>query len=473
MIFCIRCKQIKGMQKRMRKENDLRNDAMWGLVLRLAIPAMLAQFINVLYSIVDRIFIGNIPEIGAVALAGVGICGPIVTLITSFSIWVGIGGSPLMSIRMGENDFKEARRIMANCFLMMVLMGAAITVLIILFRQPFLMLFGASEVTFPYANTYMTIYAAGSIFAIVSMGMNVFIICQGFSKVAMFSVVVGAITNMVLDPVFIFGCHMGVAGAAIATMIAQMVSCAFVLVFLFGNRPPVRITFGEYDIRLMLRVLVIGLSPFIIVALDSGLIIAMNIVLQHYGGAGYGDQLVTCHTIAQSFFLMITLPMAGMTGATQPILGFNYGAGQMERVKDGQKKTLIVCLVFTVIMMIAAHTVSPYFVRLFTNDVFYMELSIKIIKIMTIMIVPLAVQYTVVDGFTGLSAVKYAITLSTFRKVLYFGCMIVFPLFWGIENVFFAEPIVDAIGAAVSAGVYFKCMNGLLQKRKEKTYAVS
>ena len=165
--------------------------------------------------------------------------------------------------------------------------------------------------------------------------------------------------------------------------------------------------------------------------------------------------------------------MAGMTGATQPILGFNYGAGQMERVKDGQKKTLIVCLVFTVIMMIAAHTVSPYFVRLFTNDVFYMELSIKIIKIMTIMIVPLAVQYTVVDGFTGLSAVKYAITLSTFRKVLYFGCMIVVPLFWGIENVFFAEPIVDAIGAAVSAGVYFKCMNGLLQKRKEKTYAVS
>lgn len=451
----------------MRKENDLRNDAMWGLVLRLAIPAMLAQFINVLYSIVDRIFIGNIPEIGAIALAGVGICGPIVTLITSFSIWVGIGGSPLMSIRMGEDDLNEARRIMANCFFMMVMMGIAITALVILFRQPLLMLFGASEVTFPYANTYMTIYAAGSIFAIVSMGMNVFIICQGFSKIAMLSVVVGAVSNIVLDPVFIFGFDMGVAGAAIATVIAQMVSCAFVLIFLFSKRPPVRITFGQYDVRLMVRVLVIGLSPFIIVALDSGLIIAMNMVLQNFGGTGYGDQLVTCNTIAQSFFLMITLPMGGMTGATQPILGFNYGAGQMERVKDGQKKTLIVCLVFTSIMMLAAHTISPYFVRLFTNDAFYMELSIKIIKIMTIMILPLAVQYTIVDGFTGLSAVKYAITLSTFRKALYFGCMILFPLFWGIENVFFAEPVVDLISAVVSACVYAKCMNGLLQKRKE------
>ncbi len=451
----------------MRKENDLRNDAMWGLVLRLTIPAMLAQFINVLYSIVDRIFIGNIPEIGAVALAGVGICGPIVTLITSFSIWVGIGGSPLMSIRMGEEDLDEARRIMANCFLMMVLMGVAITLLMIVFRQPLLMLFGASEATFHYANTYMTIYAAGSVFAIISMGMNVFVICQGFSKMAMFSVVVGAITNIILDPVFIFGFDMGVAGAAIATVIAQMASCAIVLLFLFGKRPPVRITFGAYDIRLMARVLVIGMSPFIIVALDSGLIIATNMVLQRYGGPGYGDQLVTCNTIAQSFFLMITLPLSGMTGATQPILGFNYGAGQMDRVKDGQKKTLIVCLVFSTIMMLAAHTISPYFVRLFTNEAFYMNLSIKIIKILTIMILPLALQYTIVDGFTGLSAVKYAITLSTLRKVLYFACMIVFPLIWGIENVFFAEPVVDFISAAISAYVYARCMNGLLQKRMD------
>ena len=198
----------------MRRENNLGTDAMFGLVLRLAIPAMLAQFINVLYSIVDRIFIGNIPEIGSTALAGVGICGPIVTLITSFSIWIGIGGSPLMSIKMGENDRKGATKIMANCFFMMIAMAIVITAVVILFRQPLLMLFGASEATFPYANTYMTIYAAGSLFAILSMGMNTFIICQGYSKIAMMSVAIGAVCNIILDPIFIFAFDMGVAGAA-------------------------------------------------------------------------------------------------------------------------------------------------------------------------------------------------------------------------------------------------------------------
>lgn len=452
----------------MRRENNLGTDSMAGLVVRLAIPAMLAQFINVLYSIVDRIFIGNIPEIGATALAGVGICGPIVTLITSFSIWVGIGGSPLMSIKMGENNRKEASRIMANCFLMMIIMAVVITLLVILFRQPLLMLFGASEATFPYANTYMTIYAVGSVFAILSMGMNTFIICQGYSKIAMMTVVVGAITNIILDPVFIFGFDMGVAGAAVATVIAQMVSCVFVLLFLFGRRPPVRITFGGYNAALMMRILLTGLSPFIIVALDSGLIIAMNMVLQHYGGPGYGDQLVTCHTIAQSFFLMVTLPMGGMTGSTQPILGFNYGACQMDRVKSGQKYTLLLCLIFTTIMMLAAHVFSPYFVRLFTNEAFYMDLSVKAIKIMTLMILPLAVQYTIVDGFTGLSAVRYAISLSTFRKLLYFVAMLVFPLLFGIENVFFAEPFVDLISAGISTLVYWKCMNGILRRREKQ-----
>ena len=455
----------------MRKENNLGTNSMWGLVVRLAIPAMFAQFINVLYSIVDRIFIGNIPEIGATALAGVGICGPIVTLITSFSIWIGIGGSPLMSIKMGENNYKEAERILANCFLMMIGMAVLITAIVLIWKKPLLMLFGASEMTFPYANTYMTIYAAGSIFAILSMGMNTFIICQGYSKIAMMSVVIGAICNIILDPIFIFAMDMGVAGAAVATVIAQIVSCGFVLLFLFSGRPPVRITFGGYQRTLMFRILLTGFSPFIIVALDSGLIIAMNMVLQHYGGPGYGDQLVTCHTIAQSFFLMVTLPMGGMTGATQPILGFNYGACQLERVRSGQQKTGILCLIFTAVMLLVAHLFSQYFVRLFTNDPFYMDLSVKAIKIMTLMILPLAMQYTIVDGFTGLSAVRYAISLSLFRKALYFGAMIVFPLLWGIENVFFAEPFVDLVSSSVSAFVYWKCMGAILQRRKEQVVA--
>lgn len=455
----------------MRGENNLGTDEMKGLVLRLAIPAMFAQFINVLYSIVDRIFIGNIPQIGETALAGVGVCGPIVTLITSFSLWIGVGGSPLMSIKMGEGKRKDAEAILANCFLLMILMAVFMTIAVLLLKDKLLMVFGASETTFPYANTYMTIYAVGSLFAILAIGMNTFITCQGYSKIAMTSVLIGAVTNIILDPIFIFLLDMGVAGAAVATVIAQTISCIFVLAFLFGKRPPVRITFGGYQGVLMARILLTGLSPFVIVAFDSVLIIAMNMVLQHYGGPGYGDQLVTCNTIAQSFFLLVTLPLGGITASSQPILGFNYGACQMDRVRSGQKYTLFLCILFTGLMMLMAHLFSPQFVRLFTDDPFYMELSVKAIKAMCWMIIPLGVQYTIVDGFTGLSAVKYAISLSTIRKSIYFCLMLVFPVFFGIENVFFAESATDIISACISVFVFYKVMNGLLIKREEQTAA--
>ncbi len=455
----------------MRGENNLGKDEMKGLVLRLAIPAMFAQFINVLYSIVDRIFIGNIPQIGETALAGVGVCGPVVTLITSFSLWIGVGGSPLMSIKMGEGKRKEAEAILANCFLLMILMAAAMTAAVFFLKDKLLLVFGASETTFPYANTYMTIYAAGSLFAILAMGMNTFISCQGYSKIAMMSVLIGAIANILLDPVFIFLLGMGVAGAAVATVIAQMISCVFVLSFLFGERPPVRITFGGYQRVLMARILLTGLSPFVIVAFDSVLIIAMNMVLQHYGGPGFGDQLVTCNTIAQSFFLLITLPLGGITASSQPILGYNYGACQIERIREGQKYTLFLCLIFTAIMMLAAHTLSPYFVRLFTSDAFYMDLSVRAIKAMCWMIIPLGVQYTIVDGFTGLSAVKYAISLSTIRKSIYFCLMLVFPVLFGIENVFFAESATDVFAACISVTVYMKVMGALLKRREAQVAA--
>lgn len=452
----------------MRRENNLGTDSMGGLVLRLAIPAMLAQFINVLYSIVDRIFIGNISEIGETALAGVGICGPIVTLISSFSIWVGIGGSPLMSIKMGENKREEAKKILANCFLLLIIMAVIITVLVFFFKKPLLMFFGASEVTFPYANTYMSIYVAGSVFAILAMGMNTFIICQGYSRIGMTSVLVGAVANIILDPVFIFLLDMGVAGAAVATVLSQMLSCVFVLLFLFSGKPPVRITFGGYDKMLMLRIMLTGFSPFLIIALDSGLIIAMNMILQNYGGPGYGDQLVTCNTIAQSFFLLITLPMAGITGSTQPILSFNYGACQFDRIRLGQKYTVSLCVIFTIIMMIAAHTVSPLFVRLFTNDAFYTELSVKAIKAMVWMIIPLAFQYTIVDGFTAISAIKYAISLSMFRKGFYFICMFVFPGIFGVENIFYAEAAADIVSSIVSVIIHRNHMEKLLHYRELK-----
>ena len=310
-------------ERALKRENDLGRDPVRSLVLRVALPSMLAQFVSVFYSIVDRMYIGNIPEIGDTALAGVGICGPIVTLIGAFAFLVGVGGAPLMSIRLGEGDREAAERILANCFLMLLLLSAVLTAASLLLREKLLMWFGASPVTFPYANAYITIYLMGTVFALLSSGLNQFIVCQGFANAAMRSVLLGAVLNIALDPVFIFLLDMGVRGAALATVLSQMASCAYVvLLFLFGRRPPVRITFGGYRFKTVRSVLTVGLTSFLIIAMDNVMIIAMNTLLQRYGGAGEGDMLVTCATIMQSFMLMVTMPLGGITGGTQSILGF-------------------------------------------------------------------------------------------------------------------------------------------------------
>ena len=438
-------------------------------MLRLALPSMLAQFVSVLYSIVDRIFIGNIPLIGETALAGVGICGPIVTLITSFAYLVGIGGAPLMSIRMGEKNMEGARKVLANCFLLMLVISSVLTVSVFLLKEKLLMWFGASEITFPYANTYMGIYVLGTVFAVVSLGMNQFIICQGFAKVGMFSIVIGAVLNIILDPLFIFGFHMGVAGAAWATVLSQVGSCIFVLKFLFGRSVQIPISFGGYSKRIMRRVLTLGLSPFIIIALDSALIIALNTVLQRYGGAKMGDQYVTCATIMQSFMLLVTMPLGGITGGTQAILGYNYGARNSKRVIQGEKYIMALSLIFTAVMFVVARTCSKYFVLLFTSNKAYIEMSIQSIKIFTLAIIPLGAQYVFVDGMTGMGIAKVAISLSIFRKTVYMALMFLIPAVFGITKVFYAEPVTDVVSVIVSTVVYMALIGKILHQREQSS----
>ena len=309
-------------------ENNLGKENVKSLVWRIAIPSMLAQFVSVLYSIVDRMYIGNIPRIGDEALAGVGICGPVVTMVGSVAFLVGIGGSPLMSRRMGEGRMDEARKIVANAFVMLIGLAMILMVLMTAIRRPMLMFFGASQITYPYADIYFTTYLTGTVFALLSTGMNQFIIAQGFAKTGMISVSLGAVLNIVLDPVFIFAMNMDVRGAAIATVISQMASCVFVLVFLFGPKPPVRISFGGYRPGIMGRILVMGFTPFIIIAIDNVMIIALNAVLARYSAAGTGDMLITCATIVQSFMLVVTMPLGGISSGTQTILAYNYGAGR-------------------------------------------------------------------------------------------------------------------------------------------------
>ena len=227
----------------MKLENNLDTDRIRELVWKLAFPSMLAQFVSVLYSIVDRMYIGNIPEIGGQALAAVGVCGPVVTLITSFASWVGIGGAPIMSIRLGQKNEKAAQNVVANCFVLLAVMAAVLMTVMYLFKNQLLTVFGAGSAIFPYADEYLTWYLSGTAFALLSTGMNQFIICQGFAKVGMMTVLLGAVSNIILDPVFIFVLDLGVKGAAIATVLSQLASCVYVLFFLLGKRPLVRITF--------------------------------------------------------------------------------------------------------------------------------------------------------------------------------------------------------------------------------------
>lgn len=446
------------------RTNDLGYDPVFSLVCRLAIPTMLAQLVNVLYSIVDRIYISNIPGEGALALAGVGVCGPIVTLLSSFASLVGLGGSPIMAMRMGAGKKKQASRILNTCFLTLCVLAVLLTVSFLLTKDLLLQWFGTSPTTFPYADTYLTIYTAGTLFALMATGMNSFLICQGFSGLGMFTVILGAVLNIILDPVFIFVLDMGVAGAAIATVLSQMASCAFVLLALRRRSMPVPLGVRGFRWDIVRRVLAFGVSPFFIIATDSVLLIVLNTVLQRYGGPQLGDTLVTCATIVQSYLLLITMPMGGMTLGTQPVISFNYGAGQPERIKKAMVAIIGLCLIFCAIMMIATHTVSQYFVRLFTSDAEIMERSVHYIKIFTAMILPLAVQYPLVDGTTALGHVRLALFCSMFRKSTYLVALLLLPMLVSAEATFFAEPIADMIAATVTTILFLRAFPKILQQ---------
>lgn len=451
----------------MKAAADLGKDSITSLVFRLAIPAMIAQFVNVLYSIIDRMYIGHIPGNGALALAGVGVCGPIVTLLSSFGTLVGLGGSILLSIRLGEKNFKKAQQILANSFLLLCCFSLLLTIGFLLCKDALLMWFGASKITFPYANTYMTIYTAGTFFALMAAGLNYFINCQGFPMAGMATVLIGAVSNILLDPLFIFVFHMDVAGAAIATVISQMASCAFALRFLFGKKVHVRITFGQYEWSVIRRILYLGLSPFLILATDSILLIVMNTVLQKYGGPSQGDMLITCATIVQSYMLMITSPMIGISGGTQAIISYNYGAKQTKRVKKAEWTILKLMLCFTALMFVVSRFIPQYFVRLFTSTPEYLDFSVWGIRVFTMMIIPLSFQYVFVDGLTALERTKTALSLSIFRKSLYVAGTILLPLFFSAKSAFYAEPLADIVSAVISSIFFLLILDKHLTRREQ------
>lgn len=450
----------------MARATDLGRDRMFPLVCRLAIPTMLAQMVNVLYSIVDRMYIGHIADIGGLALAGVGVCGPIVTLLSSFASLVGLGGAPILAMRLGEGRRDEAEKVVSNGFMTLLALAAVLTSVFLLFKGQLLMWFGASEDTFGYADTYLTIYTSGTVFALLAAGLNSYLIAQGCSGLGMLTVMLGAVMNIALDPVFIFLLHMDVAGAAVATVISQMASCGVVLYCLLRKKAAVRLTRGRFEPALVRRILAYGLPTFIILGSDSAILIILNGVLQRYGGPGEGDMLVTCATIVQSWFSLISLPMGGITEGAQPVVSFNYGAAQPARIKKAILCIALLCLAFCTLMTIAAHTgVSALFVGLFTDDVETAARSVRYIQMFTLMIIPLALQYTFVDELTAMGQVHISLVCSLFRKSLFLASMLLLPRLVSAEATFYCEPIADAAAVIVTGIVFALCLPKILRRR--------
>lgn len=358
-------------------------------------------------------------------------------------------------MRLGAGDEKNAKKILANSFSFLIIVSLALTMLFLVTKGCLLNWFGASDVTFPYADSYMTIYTAGTFFALLSAGMNYFITAQGFPLLGMMTTLIGAVINIILDPVFIFLLDMGVAGAATATVLAQVSSCVFVLYTLRRKKMPIQLSLVKPDFQIGKQIVKIGFSPFLILATDSIIIIALNAVLQYYGGAAYGDTLITAATIVQSYMLLITSPMLGITGGSQPLISFNYGANRPDRIRKTFFWVLMLCFCFTAAMFLVSRIMPQYFVRIFTGNPEYAELAVWGIKVFTLMVVPLSFQYVIVDGLTALGMTKISLTLSLIRKGLYFGATCVLPLLFAASSAFYAEPAADAAAACVSCTVFF------------------
>ncbi len=447
------------------KALDLSNKNVLSTVLKLTLPAMFAQFVSVLYSIVDRMYVGNIEGTGDVALTALGVCAPVATLLTSFGSLVGLGGAPLFAMSMGEGDMQKAKRILSNALVMLVVLAGLTMALTFALMDPLLTTFGASESTFEYAKQYLSIYTAGTLFSVISVGLNQFIIAQGYSGMGMMTTLIGAVANIALDPLFIFVFKMHVAGAALATIISQFISFAFVIIFLLLKGTKCRLSFGGYDFKVMLKIGKMGISPFLIVATDSIIIIVSNICLKKYGGAE-ADSWISSLTVVQAFLSIITMPMLGISTGSQPVISFNYGARNISLIKRGEKCILSMCVIFTTVMFALSFLVAKPFVSLFTDNVTVAERSVWGIRVFMIGIIPLAFQYAFVDGMTALGQPQFAIVLSLTRKlVLYLGATLLLPVFWGVQAVFYAEPVADIGGALLSTIVFLIFFPKILKKR--------
>ena len=455
----------------MKEDKDfLAKEPIGRLLLKLALPTVAAQIINMLYNIVDRIYIGHIKGVGALALTGVGVCMPIIMIVTAFAALVGNGGAPRASIFMGKGENDAAEKTLGNCFALQIMISVVLTAVLLIWNRDLLMAFGASENTIEYAVSYMNIYAVGTIFVQLTLGMNAFITAQGFAKTGMLSVLIGAVANIILDPIFIFGFGLGVRGAALATIISQAASCTWVLLFLFGKKTVLKIRVKNMGLqkKIIFPSIALGLATFIMQASESVISVCFNSSLLKYGG----DIAVGAMTILTSVMQFAMLPLQGLGQGAQPIISYNYGAKNVERVKNAFWLLLKVSLSYAVLLWAFIMIFPQGFAGMFTSDPELLIFTKIALRIYTACLFLFGIQMACQMTFTSLGKAGSSIIVAVMRKfVLLIPLIYIMPVILSNKKdiaVYMAEPIADFFAVSFTAVLFFfqfrKCMRQIEQK---------
>lgn len=434
------------------KKEFLATEPIGKLLFKLSIPTVVAQLINMLYNIVDRIYIGHMPGDGSLALTGVGVCMPIIMLVSAFAALVSSGGAPRASIFMGEKDIKSAEKTLGNCFSLQIVVSVILTVVLLIWNKDLLLAFGASENTIGYATDYMSIYAIGTMFVQMTLGMNTFITAQGFTTVSMVSVIIGAVCNIVLDPIFIFGFQMGVKGAALATIISQMLSCVWIISFLCGKKTQLKIKKENLKLRadIILPCIALGTAAFVMQSSESVISVCFNSSLLKYGG----DIAVGAMTIMTSVMQFAMLPLQGIAQGAQPITSYNFGAKNADRVKKTFRLLLITCLTYSIALWAAVMVEPQMFVKIFTSDSTLAQFAAPMLRIYLGGLGLFGIQIACQMTFTSLGKAVNSIVVAVVRKfVLLLPLIYIMPSLLAdkTQAVYMAEPVADIIAVTFTA----------------------
>ena len=451
------------------KNNMMAHGSVPKTFAKLAVPAIIAQVVNLLYNIVDRIYIGHIPEVGGSALTGLGLFVPILMLISAFALLFGAGGAPLASIALGQQDKKKAENIMGNCFVLLLITSVILTAGFYFAAPAMLTFFGASDVTLPFALEYARIYILGSVFVLIVMGMNPFITAQGFAKISMLTTLIGAVVNIALDPIFIFGFGLGVRGAALATVISQAIGALWILLFLRGKKTNLRLRIENFKLspKIFLPCMALGISTFVMLSTESLLSMSFTSSLFRYGG----DIAVGAMTIITSVCQLATMPLQGLCQGGQPLISYNYGAGNTDRVKKTFYLQFGICLAYATLFCVISVLLPNVLTGIFTSDKALVEHAAWALRIYMSGIFAFGAQIACQQSFMALGQAKVSLFLACLRKIiLLIPLIFILPLL--IENkefaVFLAEPVSDIIAATVTTVVFFASFNKILNKSKKK-----